>query len=146
MDESKRPLDYVAEPDLQGIEPLAYEAEQEKIKQGIKPVAYDVEQENIKSSGYRPNNHNMRRNTDRRGGRIDGMGSATRNNRFSEPREWTQNSPRSAPRNDRFSEPRGWTQNSPRSTPRNDRFSEPRDSPQSSQRPANRWSRVKPSS
>ncbi|XP_058724971.1 RNA demethylase ALKBH9B-like [Vicia villosa] len=153
MDESKRPAGYVPEPDLQGIQPLAYEAEQE---------------ESNKSSGghNRSNDRQMSRNNDRRGGRIDGMGSAPRNDRFSEPREWSQNSQRSAPtRNNRYSEPREWSQNSQRSATRNnryndryseprqspqssqrsnDRYSEPRQSPQGSQRSANRWSRVKP--
>ncbi|KAI5393613.1 RNA demethylase ALKBH9B [Lathyrus oleraceus] len=157
MDESKRPSGHVPEPDLQGIQPLAYEAVQE--------------QSNKSSGGHnRSNNHQMNRNNDRRGGRIDGMGSAPRSDRFSEPREWTQNSPRPAPtrnnryseprewsqnsqrsatRNDRYSEPsepREWSQNSQRSATRNDRYSEPRQSPQSSQRSANRWSRVKPTS
>ncbi|KAK2398875.1 2-oxoglutarate (2OG) and Fe(II)-dependent oxygenase superfamily protein [Trifolium repens] len=135
MDESKRPSEYFPEPDLEGIQPLSYEAQQEEI---------------IKSTGgqNRPNNHHDERRNNRRGGRIDGMGSAPRSERFSEPpREWTQNSPRSAPtRNSRYSEPREWTQNSQRYATRNDRFSEPRESPQSSQRSANRWSRVKPSS
>ncbi|WJX16148.1 RNA demethylase alkbh9b [Trifolium repens] len=141
MDESKRPSEYFPEPDLEGIQPLSYEAQQEE----------NVKQEEIiKSTGgqNRPNNHHDERRNNRRGGRIDGMGSAPRSDRFSEPpREWTQNSPRSAPtRNSRYSEPREWTQNSQRYATRNDRFSEPRESPQSSQRSANRWSRVKPSS
>lgn len=143
MDESKRPAGYIPEPDLQGIQPLAYEAEQEEKKSTVG-----------ENGENRPHNHYMRRDN-RRGGRIDGMGSAPRSDRFSEPREWTQNSPRSAPtRNNRYSEPREWNQNSQRyaprndrfSEPRNDRFSEPRESPQSSQRYSNRWSRVRPSS
>lgn len=80
MDVSKRPFGYVPEPDLQGIQPLAYEVEREK-----------------KSSGHRPNRH-MRRHKDRRGGRIDASGSATRSDRFSEPCESSQSSHRSANR------------------------------------------------
>lgn len=84
MDESKRPFGYVPEPDLQGIQPLAYDVEQEK-----KP-----------SSGQnRPNRHTKRYNKDRRGGgRNDATGSATRNDRFSEPRDSNLNTPRSGNR------------------------------------------------
>ncbi|XP_027330749.1 RNA demethylase ALKBH9B-like isoform X2 [Abrus precatorius] len=81
MDVSKRPNGYVPEPDLQGIQPLVYEFEQEK-----------------KSSGHRPNRHLKRHNKDRRGGRNDAMGSATRSDRFVEPRESNQSSPRPANR------------------------------------------------
>ncbi|KAK7383420.1 hypothetical protein VNO78_29099 [Psophocarpus tetragonolobus] len=71
MDPSKRPFGYVPEPDLQGIQPLAYEVEQEK-----------------KSSGHRSNHHTKRHNKDRRGGgRNDAMGSANRSDRFSEFRD-----------------------------------------------------------
>lgn len=82
MDPSRRPLVYVPEPDLQRIQPLAYEVEQEK-----KP-----------SSGHRPS-RNTKRYKDRRGvGRNDATGSATRNDRFSEPRHSNLNSPRSGNR------------------------------------------------
>ncbi|KAL2583905.1 hypothetical protein AAZV13_14G099700 [Glycine max] len=124
MDVSKRPFGYVPEPDLQGIQPLAYEVEQEK-----------------KSSGHRPSRHTKRHKDRRGGGRNDAMGSATRNDRFLEPHDSNLNSPRSATRNDRFSEPRDSNLSSPRSATRNDRFSEPRDSNLSSSRSANRWSR-----
>jgi hypothetical protein len=112
MDESKRPAGYIPEPDLQGIQPLAYEAEQEEKKSTVG-----------ENGENRPHNHYMRRDN-RRGGRIDGMGSAPRSDRFSEPREWTQNSPRSAPtRNNRYSEPREWNQNSQRYAPMIDSLS-----------------------
>ena len=104
MDVARRPFGYVPEPDLQGIQPLAYEVEQEK-----------------KSSGHRPSRHTNRHKVRRGGGRNDALGSATRNDRFSEPRDSNLSSPRSATRNDRFSEPR--------------------DSNLSSSRSANRWSR-----
>lgn len=84
MDTSKRPFWYVPEPDLQGIQPLAYEADQ-------------VHQEK-KSSGHRPSRH-MKRYKDRRGGgRNDAMGSARRNDRFSEPRDSNLSTPRSGNR------------------------------------------------
>ncbi|KAG4379297.1 hypothetical protein AAZX31_17G207000 [Glycine max] len=124
MDVARRPFGYVPEPDLQGIQPLAYEVEQEK-----------------KSSGHRPSRHTNRHKVRRGGGRNDALGSATRNDRFSEPRDSNLSSSRSASRNDRFSEPRDSNVSSPRSASRNDRFSEPHDSNLSSSRSANRWSR-----
>ncbi|RZB68494.1 RNA demethylase ALKBH5 isoform B [Glycine soja] len=101
MDVSKRPFGYVPEPDLQGIQPLAYEVEQEK-----------------KSSGHRPSRHTKRHKDRRGGGRNDAMGSATRNDRFLEPHDSNLNSPRSATRNDRFSEPRDSNLSSSRSANR----------------------------
>ncbi|KAL9330806.1 hypothetical protein ACSQ67_000416 [Phaseolus vulgaris] len=78
MDESRRPFGYVPEPDLQGIQPLAYE---------------EVEQEK-KSGGHRGGRH-MRRHRDRRGGgRNDAMGFASRNDRFSEHRDSNHSTPR----------------------------------------------------
>jgi len=79
MDESKRPFGYVPEPDLQGIQPLTYKAEDEK-----------------KSGGHR-SSHHVRRQRDRRGGRNDAMGFASRNDRFSE-RDSNHNTPRSGNR------------------------------------------------
>ncbi|KAL1315353.1 hypothetical protein HN51_042120 [Arachis hypogaea] len=102
MDPAKRPMGYVPEPDLQGIQPLAYDNDKEK-----------------KSTGLR-SNRNPRRNRDRRGGRNEGMGSATRGDRYSDPRESNHSSQRS--------------------------YSEPRESNHSSQRSSNRWSRGRPSS
>lgn len=93
MDESKRPFGYVPEPDLRGIQPLVYEVDKEK-----------------KSSGPRPNRH-MNRNRDRRGGRINAMGSATRSDRFLD-REFTQSSQRPANRWSR--RPGSWLIKDPR--------------------------------
>ncbi|TKY58067.1 RNA demethylase ALKBH5 [Spatholobus suberectus] len=81
MKVSKRPFGYVPESDLQGIQPLAYEVDQEK-----------------KSSGHRPSRHTKRYKDRRGGGRNDAMGSATRNDRFSEPRDSNLSSPRSTNR------------------------------------------------
>ncbi|KAE9585667.1 putative oxoglutarate/iron-dependent dioxygenase, alpha-ketoglutarate-dependent dioxygenase AlkB [Lupinus albus] len=39
MDESKRPIDHVPEPHLQGIQPLVYEVEREKWSTGPRAVA-----------------------------------------------------------------------------------------------------------
>ncbi|XP_061363954.1 RNA demethylase ALKBH9B-like [Gastrolobium bilobum] len=80
MDPSKRPFGYVPEPDLQGIQPLVYEVDKE-----------------MKSSGPRPNRH-MKRHKDRRDGRTDAMGYATRSDRFLEPRQLAQSSQRPANR------------------------------------------------
>ncbi|MED6144853.1 hypothetical protein PIB30_019473 [Stylosanthes scabra] len=80
MDPAKRPMGFVPEPDLQGIQPLTYDNDKEK-----------------KSTGSR-SNHRPRRHRDRRGGRNEGMGSATRNDRYSEPRESNQSSQRSSNR------------------------------------------------
>lgn len=129
MDESKRPFDYFQEPDLEGIQPLPYEVEQEKNQSEF---PYEVEQEK-KQSEYRPNNH-IRRHQNRRGGRIDARGSGTRNDRFSEPREWTPSPQRSG----------GGRIDGMGSGTRGDRFSETREWTQSSQRSSNKWSRVKP--
>ncbi|CAL0332209.1 unnamed protein product [Lupinus luteus] len=76
MDESKRPIDYVPEPDLQGIQPLVYEVEKKK-----------------RSTGPRPNRP-MKSPKDRRGDRIDAVGPATRSDRFLEPHESSQSSQR----------------------------------------------------
>ncbi|KAL2318003.1 hypothetical protein Fmac_031879 [Flemingia macrophylla] len=80
MDISKRPFGYVPEPDLQGIQPLAYEVDQ--VPQEKKP------------SGHRPSRHTKRYKDRRGGGRNDAMGSATRNDRFLEPRDSNLSSPR----------------------------------------------------
>ncbi|MED6148529.1 RNA demethylase alkbh9b [Stylosanthes scabra] len=80
MDPAKRPMGFVPEPDLQGIQPLTYDNDKEK-----------------KSTGSR-SNHRPRRQRDRRGGRNEGMGSAPRNDRYSEPRESNQSSQRSSNR------------------------------------------------
>ncbi|KAF1886839.1 hypothetical protein Lal_00046077 [Lupinus albus] len=80
MDESKRPINYVQEPDLQGIQPLVYEVEKEKRPTGPRP------------------NRPMKSHKDRRGGRIDAVGPATRSDRFFEPRESRQGSQRPANR------------------------------------------------
>jgi len=77
MEESKRPFGYVPEPDLQEIQPLAYE---------------EVEQEK-KSGGHRPG-RNTRRYRDRRGGRNDPMGFPSRYDRFSEHRDSNHSTPR----------------------------------------------------
>ena len=80
MDESKRPIGYVAEPDLQGIQPLVYEVEKEK-----------------RTNGPRPNRY-MRRQKERTGVRMDAMGYANGKERYLEPREFTPNPQRSANR------------------------------------------------
>ncbi|KAF7817327.1 RNA demethylase ALKBH5 [Senna tora] len=69
MDVSKRPRDYVPEPDLQGIQPLIFEADKDKRSNGSKP--------------YR----NMKKHRDRRGGSAGGR------DRNWEPREFTQRPP-----------------------------------------------------
>lgn len=40
MDESKRPIGYVEEPDLQGIQPLSYEGDKTKRLSAPKPERY----------------------------------------------------------------------------------------------------------
>ncbi|KAK7261005.1 hypothetical protein RIF29_27308 [Crotalaria pallida] len=79
MDESKQPIGYAPEPDLLGIQPLVYD---EKEKRSTVP---------------KPNRHSNR-HKDRRGGRIDAMGSASRSDRVWEPRELSQSSQRPANR------------------------------------------------
>ncbi|KAI4316439.1 hypothetical protein L6164_024418 [Bauhinia variegata] len=76
MDASKRPAGYVPEPDLQGIQPLAYEVAKEKVSNGPQP--------NPKPYRY------VRRQKDRRGGRMEATGSAVGNDRYSERREFNQ--------------------------------------------------------
>lgn len=79
MDESKRPTGFVPEPDLQGIQPLIFEADEEK-----------------RSNGSKPNRH-LRRQKDRRGRRMDGVGSAVGRDgrdRNLEPHELTQSGQR----------------------------------------------------
>ncbi|XP_054818588.1 RNA demethylase ALKBH9B-like isoform X2 [Prosopis cineraria] len=74
MDVSKRPIGYVPEPDLQGIQPLAFEEK--------------------RSNGSR---HNRRR----RGRRNDAMGPAIGRDRNLEPHELTQSAQRSSSRQSR---------------------------------------------
>ncbi|KAF7830393.1 RNA demethylase ALKBH9B-like [Senna tora] len=49
MDVSKRPTRYVPEPDLQGIQPLAYEVDPEKRPNGSKPNGYDRNDKNLEA-------------------------------------------------------------------------------------------------
>lgn len=65
MDESKRPQGYAPEPDLQGLQPLSYEAEKATKLNSERPV---------------------RRHSNRRGGNIDARGSAVRSDPRLEPR------------------------------------------------------------
>ncbi|KAE9586903.1 hypothetical protein Lal_00004840 [Lupinus albus] len=84
MDVSKRPSGYVEEPDLQGIQPLVYESGQ----QAIQPPINEADKERRSNGSVA--NYQLKRQTDRRGSRIDSPGSAMRGGRFSEPRGWTQ--------------------------------------------------------
>lgn len=72
MDVSKRPMGYVPEPDLQGIQPLVFEPNLEK-----------------RFGESKPNRHNTRRQRDRRGRRMDAAGPAVGRDRNFEPREVT---------------------------------------------------------
>ena len=83
MDATKRPVGFVPEPDLQGIQPLVYEVDKEK-----------------RSNGPRPN-HYTRRHRDRRGSRMDATGSTNGSDRYSDSRELSQNPQRSANRRSR---------------------------------------------
>ncbi|KAJ7958438.1 oxidoreductase, 2OG-Fe(II) oxygenase family protein [Quillaja saponaria] len=72
MDESKRPTGYVPEPDLQGIQPLSYEVDKAKRSNGPK------------------SDRQFRRQTYRRGGRMEARVSRDGSDIYSEPRDSTQ--------------------------------------------------------
>ncbi|KAK4274518.1 hypothetical protein QN277_017725 [Acacia crassicarpa] len=82
MDDSKRPMGYVPEPDLQGVQPLVFEEK--------------------RSNGSRPYRH-MRGKQNRRGGgrRNDAMGPAFGRDRNSDPHESPQSAQRPSNRQSR---------------------------------------------
>lgn len=84
MDASKRPIGYVPEPDLQGVQPVVFEG---KRSNGSR------DNRDVRDKRYNWN-QNQNQNQNYRGRRNDGKGPATGRDRNSEPYESTQSAQR----------------------------------------------------